>query len=179
MSRSDTTKLTGDEAKTGSNAKTSADNAGGAWFTQCTCHDQIDTGVLAHLERLSHEESREDLEAELNDLMKHEEQNDALLGALSCTDDSDSYNLVANGLLDKTRTRKEIFSLLMAKRKASASHQEADWGQVCSVSKGTSGAGSNIGRSPSVCPHCNQQDCVSRAVKETEDVTKIEGSDRE
>lgn len=176
MSQGDTEKFTRDKARIGSNAKTSADNADGAWFIQCTCHDQIDTCVLAHLERLSHEESREDLEAELNGLMKHEEQNDALLGALSCTDDSDSYCLVAEGLLDKTRTRKEIFCLLMAKLKTSASHQEADGGQICSVSKGTSGAGSKIGRSPSVCPHCNQQDCVSRAVKETEDVTKIEGS---
>lgn len=34
MSRSDTTKLTGDKANIGSNAKTSADNADGAWFTQ-------------------------------------------------------------------------------------------------------------------------------------------------
>ncbi|KAK4072832.1 hypothetical protein Purlil1_13239 [Purpureocillium lilacinum] len=180
MSRSDTVKLTRDMVRLDSNAKTATGSSDDMWFTWCTCHDQIDTCELDRLERVSnnpYDDSRENLEAELNDRTKHEEQNDALLGALSTTADNDSYNLVVDGLLDKSKTRQEIFNLLMAERKASASHPEAEPGQACSVSKGTSGAENNIGRSPGVCRHCNKQGCVIRTAKLTKDVTEIEGSE--
>ncbi|OAQ59291.1 hypothetical protein VFPFJ_11589 [Purpureocillium lilacinum] len=181
MPRSDKAKVTSGIVRLDTNANTSADNGDDTWCTWCTCHDQIDTCKLDRLERLPtgpHEESWDSLEAELNDLTKHEEQNDALLGALSTTADNDSYSLVADGLLHKNKTRQEIFNLLIAKRKASASHPEADSGLACSVSKGTSGTENNIGRSPGVCGHCNQQVCVIRTANLTKDVTEIEGSER-
>ncbi|PWI64213.1 hypothetical protein PCL_12030 [Purpureocillium lilacinum] len=90
MSRSNTAKLTRDMVRLDSNAKAATDSSDDTWFTWCTCHDQIDTCEMDCLERVSnnpYEDSRENLEAELNDLMKHEEQNDALLGALSTTAD--------------------------------------------------------------------------------------------
>ncbi|KAJ6439008.1 hypothetical protein O9K51_08411 [Purpureocillium lavendulum] len=104
----------------------------------CTGHDQPENRAPGRGESNSHcsyKETREDLELELSRLKESKEQNDALLDALSCTDNSDSYKLVAEGLLDETKTRQDIFFLLMAKDSSSKTHRKTDRGQARRTSK--------------------------------------------
>ncbi|KAK4070026.1 hypothetical protein Purlil1_13571 [Purpureocillium lilacinum] len=51
-----------------------------------------------------------DLRAEIGRLRRSGERNEALLDALSCTDDADTYNTVAQRLMDSTVTRDSIYN---------------------------------------------------------------------
>ncbi|KAK4071561.1 hypothetical protein Purlil1_13386 [Purpureocillium lilacinum] len=73
----------------------------------------------------SYHESQDDLRAEVKRLKQRKEQNDALLAALSSKEDSDTYNMVVQGLLDETKTRQTIFRQLIDKRNAGASGRGA------------------------------------------------------
>ncbi|PWI64318.1 hypothetical protein PCL_11289 [Purpureocillium lilacinum] len=74
---------------------------------------------------VSYHESQDDLRAEVKRLKQRKEQNDALLAALSSKEDSDTYNMVVQGLLDETKTRQTIFRQLIDKRNAGASGRGA------------------------------------------------------
>lgn len=115
--------------------------------------------------------------AELSYLRRCEKQNDALLNALSRKGDSDSYYLVADGLLDKSKTREELYSLLLKKGKASTFHQRRGGGELCSIMHAEAANGPDTEQAPGVCRPLNQQHEPDRA--STQEATKTEGSELE
>ncbi|GJN76039.1 hypothetical protein PLICBS_010150 [Purpureocillium lilacinum] len=62
--------------------------------------------------------SKDDLRAEIEQLRRISERNEALLDALSSTDDADTYNTVAQRLMDSTVTRDSIYNDLRDHLKA-------------------------------------------------------------
>ncbi|KAK4071558.1 transcriptional regulator family: Fungal Specific TF [Purpureocillium lilacinum] len=69
-------------------------------------------------------QEEEDLRAELECLRRREEQNNIILDALSSKDDVDTYNMVAEGLLNSTMTRQAIAHQLSNKAGTSPIRQE-------------------------------------------------------
>ncbi|PWI64315.1 hypothetical protein PCL_11286 [Purpureocillium lilacinum] len=69
-------------------------------------------------------QEEEDLRAELECLRRREEQNNIILDALSSKDDMDTYNMVAEGLLNSTMTRQGIAHQLSNKAGTSPIRQE-------------------------------------------------------
>jgi len=108
----------------------------------------------------SRRESKDDLRAEINRLRCIGERNEALLGALSSMDDADTYNMVAQRLMDSSLTRDSIYNDLPDHLKAVGQPVPTPAAVIAPSSRGISPATSSAAASssnirPVACPHCH------------------------
>jgi len=100
------------------------------------------------------------LRAEIERLRRIGERNEALLDALSCTDDADTYNTVAQRLIDSTVTRDSIYNDLPDHLKAVGQPEHTPAAVVAPSSRRHSLATSYAAATtssirPVTCPHCH------------------------
>ncbi|GJN78591.1 hypothetical protein PLIIFM63780_002100 [Purpureocillium lilacinum] len=108
----------------------------------------------------SRRESKDDLRAEIERLRRIGERNEALLDALSSMDDTDTYNTVAQRLMDSTVTRDSIYNDLPNHQKARGEPVPTPAAVIAPSSRRNSPATSSAAASssnirPVTCPHCH------------------------
>ncbi|PWI63998.1 hypothetical protein PCL_00827 [Purpureocillium lilacinum] len=107
----------------------------------------------------SRRKSKDDLRAEIERLRRISERNEALLDALSSTDDADTYNTVAQRLMDSTVTRDSIYNDLRDHLKAVGQPEPTPAAVIAPSSRRHSPATSYAAATtssirPVTCPHC-------------------------
>ena len=100
------------------------------------------------------------MRAEIERLRRIGERNEALLDALSCTDDADTYNTVAQRLIDSTVARDSIYNDLPDHLKAVGQPEHTPAAVVAPSSRRHSLATSYAAATtssirPVTCPHCH------------------------
>ncbi|GJN86841.1 hypothetical protein PLIIFM63780_010423 [Purpureocillium lilacinum] len=108
----------------------------------------------------SRRKSKDDLRAEIERLRRIGERNEALLDALSSTDDADTYNTVAQRLMDSTVMRDSIYNDLRDHVKAVGQPEPTPAAVIAASSRRHSPATSYAAATtssirPVTCPHCH------------------------
>ncbi|OAQ62577.1 hypothetical protein VFPBJ_11379 [Purpureocillium lilacinum] len=100
-------------------------------------------------------QEEEDLRAEIEYLRRREEQNNIILDALSSRDDVDTYNMVAEGLLNSTMTRQAVAHQLSNKAGTNLIRQEVADDQGRFTSRAIPVVAPSSELPPALCPYCS------------------------